>query len=266
MPDPAPITQIPTQRFWRVEPRTAEDGTPDIHFKVEDPNCPQEQRDLKLAVERALTVIKALYSLPKDRKKLDESVAKLLALSQVGLVAAAPAIASDALRSFEHDIVEREAGPIKNAYMRKLGLWAAGFGGSALAAYFVLETFPNFALPQIQAYRGMLLVWTGCMIGAWASFATRKVNISFADLTKLEEDRIDPPLRLMFTGILTLVLALIFTTGMADVEVGSFRASMLLSSGSVAMLLGAFAGLGEKALPSAVSSRADQVINSSKAA
>jgi hypothetical protein len=98
------------------------------------------------------------------------------------------------------------------------------------------------------------------MVGAWASFATRKVILSFRDLVALEEDRVEPQLRLLFTGLLTVILSLIFLTGVADVEVGSFQASSLLDSGTVALLLGAFAGLAEKALPSAVLSRASSVI------
>lgn len=102
------------------------------------------------------------------------------------------------------------------------------------------------------------------MAGGWASFASRKVTLTFADLVALEEDRIEPQLRLVFTGTLTVILALVFTTGVADVEVGSFRASALLGSGTVALLLGVFAGLAEKALPSTVMSRATSVITSAQ--
>ncbi len=261
------VAQLPPRTFWRVEPRMSEDGTPDINFCVEKAECPQEQRELKSAVERALTVVKALYS-HKDDKKLTEAVAKLVSLSQVGLVGpnASPAIAMDALRALEADIVEREAGPIKNAYMRKLGFWAAILGGGTFASYLIMQAFPYLSFPQIQAKRNVLLVWTGCMAGTWASFATRKVSLAFSDLIALEEDRIEPQLRLLFTGTLTVILSLIFITGLADVQIGSFEASLLKSSGSVALLIGAFAGLAEKALPSAVLSRADNVLATTRAA
>ncbi len=98
------------------------------------------------------------------------------------------------------------------------------------------------------------------MAGAWASFASRKVKLGFSDLAALEEDRIEPGLRLLFAGVLTIILALIFTPGVADIHVGDFRASSILGSGSVALLIGSFAGLAEKALPSAVMARANSVI------
>ena len=252
----------PPQGFWGVSQRVGEDGLPDINFLVFKPNPPQDQRDLKNAVERALTIIKALYSKPQDRQKLNEAVAKLTSLSQVGLVGlgASPTVGFDALRVFEADIVEREAGPIKNQYMCKLGLWAIRFGAVGVIAYFLYTYLPSLPFEKIYQYRNFFLVWTGCMAGAWASFASRNVTLAFNDLVALEEDRIEPQLRLLFTGVLTIILALIFTTGVADIHVGTFQASNILRSGSVALLIGAFAGLAEKALPSAVMARANTVI------
>jgi len=251
------------QGYWGVEPREAEDGTPDINFRVLNPNAPQDQRELKNNIERALTIIKALYHRADDTSKLKEAVAKLVALAQVGLVGAnaSPVVASDALKALEADIVEREAGPIKNQYMRKLGFWALLFGAPGVAVYLICQHFPWLVVDEIYRYRALLLVWSGSMAGAWASFGTRKVILAFPDLVALEEDRIEPPLRLIFTGVLTNILALVFTTGVADVTVGSFKASGLIHSGSIAALLGAFAGLAEKVLPSTVLSRASSVIS-----
>lgn len=253
----------PPQSFWRVEPREADDGTPDIHFRVCRPDAPQDQRDLKAEAERALIIVKALYRKEPDRRKLNEAVAKLLALCQVGLVGpnASPSVATAALRVFEADILEREAGPVKNQYMRKLGIWALVFAASGILLYLMYRHVQFMPFDEFRRYRNVALVWSGAMAGAWASFASRNVKISFADLAALEEDRIEPQLRLIFTGVLTSILALIFITGVADVQVGAFKASALSTSGSIALLLGAFAGLAEKALPSAVMSRATSVIS-----
>ena len=254
-------TNAPTG-FWGVQPRDAEDGTPDINFRVFKVGAPQNQRDLKNEVERALTILKSLYKKPEDSGRLREAVSKLVALSQVGLVGrnASPVVAFDALRALESDIIERESGPIKNLYMRNLGVWAALFGGIGLFSYLVCEHFRWLPFDEFYRYRRVFLVWSGAMLGAWASFASRKVTLAFADLVALEEDKIEPQLRLIFTGSLTAILALIFSTGVADVKIGLFQASSLMQSGSVALLLGAFAGLAEKALPSAVMSRASSVI------
>jgi hypothetical protein len=106
----------PPSGYWQVAPRPGEDGTPDIHFKLLLPDPPLDQRELKNAVEKTLTIIKKLYGKPEDKSKLSETCAKLLSLSQVGLVGknASPLVGLDALRALEADIVERESGPIKN--------------------------------------------------------------------------------------------------------------------------------------------------------
>jgi hypothetical protein len=48
----------------------------------------------------------------------------------------------------------------------------------------------------------------------------------------------------------------------ANVVIGGFRASNLLNSGAVAALIGALAGLSEKALPAAMMQRASSFISS----
>jgi hypothetical protein len=146
--------------------------------------------------------------------------------------------------------------------MRKLGCWSGIFGISALALYFLYDSFSALPFKQIYSHRNFFLTWSGCMAGAWASFASRKVTLVVGDLVALEEDRIEPQLRLLFAGVLTMILGLIFSTGVADINVGSFQTSNILKSGSIAFLIGAFAGLAEKALPSAVMARATTVINS----
>ncbi|MBW6528696.1 hypothetical protein KZ813_17780 [Sphingomonas sp. RHCKR7] len=270
MADAENLKQSPVDvvSFWGVEPRVGEDGFSDINFRVHDNRAPLEQRVLKNDVERVLSVIKRLYHAPADRSKFDEAFSKLLALAQVGLVGrnASPAIAADALRSLEADVTAREAGPVKNQYMRTLGLWALALAGCACVALGLVQAlgwyFKDFAASATYVYKNLFLVWAGCMAGTWASFATRKVTLSFSDLVMLEEDKIDPPLRLVFTGVLTVVLALTFSTGIANIQVGHFQASAILSSGSVAFLVGCFAGLAEKALPSAILSRADSIVSS----
>lgn len=259
---------IPPHTYWYVVERVADDGSVDIDFQVADPNSPPAQRALKNEVERALSTINALYAAPKDHRKRAEAFTKLLSLSRVGLAGprASPEIATDALRSLEADITNREAGPVKNAYMRKLGLWAASLGCIALASYFFCDLFPEIPFSQVERYKNFFVLWAGCMLGTWASFASRRVTLEFHDLVALEEDRVEPGLRLLFAGALTVVLGLVFTSGMADVEIGNFSASALMTSGSIAFLAGAFAGISEKALPSAILTRARDILPREQAA
>ena len=135
------------------------------------------------------------------------------------------------------------------------------FAAVSAALYFVMDQNPRLPPPEIYAYRHAFILWTGCMAGAWASFASRKVKLGFYDLGNLEEDSISPPLRLLFAAVLTAFLLLIFATGFANVVVGGFDASRILGSGSTALLVGAFAGLSEQALPAAVMQRAQAFLS-----
>ncbi|WP_454758747.1 hypothetical protein [Caulobacter segnis] len=254
----------PDKGFWTVEERADANGNRDIFFGVIRQGCPTAQQQLKDEIERTLSVLRVLYG--KDTK-FNEAFDKLLALAQVGLPGVDPAVstAKAALASLQAEVVGREAGRIKNTYMVKLGSWALLGGALGFLAFFILDqNFPWVSL-RIFKYRYFFLLWSGCMAGAWVSFATRKAILSFFDLVAVEDDQVEPPLRLLFTGILTVILALVFTTGLANVVIGGFQASSLLVSGSTAILVGAFAGLSEKALPAALMKRAQDFIAASAA-
>ncbi len=256
-PDP------PGRGYWAVEPRMEEGGLPDIYFKVITPGCPAEMLALKGDIERTLSSLQAIYARAVDRSKLEEGTAKLIKLAQLGLVgpAAATPEAVAALTMFKHDMVSREAGRIKNDYMLRLGRWALAFASICAIAFFVFDRWQFLPPTQLYRYRNVFLVLTGCMAGAWASFASRKVALAFDDLAVLEDDKLEPPLRLIFAGVLTVILVLVFCTGFAKVVIGGFDVSRVLSSGSVAILIGALAGLGEKALPAAMMQRATTFIS-----
>ena len=155
-------------------------------------------------------------------------------------------------------MVDREAGQIKNGYMIKLGSWALLFALVAAATYALLR---YSGVAPWYGNRNYLLLWIGCMVGAWCSFASRKVILTFFDLARIEEDRVDPPLRLIFAGLLTVILGLIFATGFADRVVGTFHASNFLTHGSIALLIGALAGISEQALPGAITQKARSILS-----
>lgn len=246
--------------YWAVEPRTGEDTQPDIFFRVLTAGCPAEQQRLKNEIERALSALRVIYA-ESSSGKFNEAFAKLLNLAQVGLVGPKPAtsVAVSALDSLKSEIVDREAGRIKNNYMIKLGKWALAFCAIGVIAYLVAGIDSELVPAQVRHYRNFLLLWSGCMIGVWCSFASRKVIMGFFDLAGIEEDKVDPPLRLIFSGLLTSILGLIFVTGFANIVVGTFEGAKFLNNGSVALLIGALSGLAEKALPGAIMQRAQTI-------
>lgn len=248
--------------YWQVEPRNEADGSPDIYFKVIKPGCPAEMQSFKADIERALSTVRAIYARQNDTAKRHEAISKLTALAQLGLVGVSPAIseASSGLSLFQSDIVSREAGRIKNEYMVQLGKWAFFISALCAVAYILFSIWPSLPIVPVYRYRNILLVIVGCMAGAWASFASRKVVLAFDDLASLEEDKLDPPVRLVFAGVLTVILVLVFSTGFAQVVIGGFDAGKVLKSGSIALLFGTLAGLAEKALPAAIMQRANTFI------
>lgn len=247
-----------TSGYWTVEPRKGEDGQSDIFFRVLKAGCPADQQRLKNEIERTLSALRVLYVVSAGGK-FDEAFAKLLSLAQVGLVGPSPStsVAEAALESLKNEIVDREAGRVKNDYMIKLGKWALGFCIAGVVLYFLSGT--DWSPSQFRDYRNFFLLWSGCMIGVWCSFAARKAVLTFFDLARIEEDRLDPPLRLIFSGLLTFILGLIFLTGFANVVVGTFEGTKFIQDGAVALLIGALSGIAEKALPVAILQRAQTV-------
>src|SRR5262249_53369472 len=152
------------------------------------------QQTLKDEIEKTLSTLQILYGSKKSESKFTEAFKKLLSLAQVGLVGEHPdtSVASAALLSLHNEIVDREAAKIKNDYMIKLGAWALAFGGISIVAHLLTTSF---------GYTNVFILWAGCMAGAWASFASRRVVLGFFDLVRLEEDQIEPPLRLIFAGV-----------------------------------------------------------------
>jgi hypothetical protein len=84
------------------------------------------------------------------------------------------------------------------------------------------------------------------------------VNLSFTDLGILEEDLLDPSVRIVFVIGLTLIACLLFWTGVMNIEIGLLKttANEFLQKGSIPMLVGLFCGVSERALATAISGRA----------
>ena len=117
--DDPPANEI--KGYWIVAPREGDDGLPDVFFKVVKTGCPQDQLNLKSSIETALTVVKHVFS--SDRPLLNEFVARLLALSQAGLVGAEAStqVAAAALKSLEDEILALKAGPRQECLHAQIG-------------------------------------------------------------------------------------------------------------------------------------------------
>lgn len=109
-----------------------------------------------------------------------------------------------------------------------------------------------------DAHKMFLLAAAGAAIGAWISFAIRRLDLAFEDLALLEEESLEPPFRILFVTALTLIVCLLFWTGAVNIEIGNLKTgpAFFKTNGTIAMLIGLFCGLSERALATAVSGRA----------
>jgi len=102
----------------------------------------------------------------------------------------------------------------------------------------------------------------GYRLGVWLSFGTRKPVLKFEDLHILEEDRLEPVVRLVFTGVLAGTVALLFFLHVVDVTLGALSTDQIAGNGWAALLFGILSGVGEKALATNVSHQAAILLKS----
>jgi hypothetical protein len=214
-------------------------------------SCPDDQLVLKNDLESTEAALKVLYPDPQARLP---RFRELLSLAQVGLQGdAEPKVAASALINLKHSILTTEGSARKNRYLKELGKLAAGFAGPLLALAALLKYgFPQ--LPPILDPTFVTLVITfalllaGSMIGAWLSYGLRTETLTFDDLTTPEEDRLDPGVRLVFVGVLTLVVALALYLGVVEISLGKISSHDVVHRNSLALLVGVLLGASERAL------------------
>ena len=269
-------------------------GTPtrmtDIQIGTFDITIPADKQQFKVQLDQALLVVKTVLTdgsgerappradapwldrlaawatnlaLPPPRvsseERRSEYLRELLGIAQVGLMTANATqtpFAALALTGFKDEFVAREAGRIKNRYVRKLGLHAVAWLLAASLAY----VFVTLAVPldwTLYRFRNFFLLAGGAAVGTWLSFSIRRQVLTFADLITLEDDRLNPGMRGLFMIALTTVVGLILWTGMVVIKLGDFRTDFRMT-GTYAALIGALCGIAERSLAGAVGRRAGE--------
>lgn len=205
----------------------------------------------------------------RARLLLNEYVLKLAGIGRLGLEGPHTVLATGALTSLKSEFVASQAGRIKNRYVRLLGQWAGAFALVFMAAYVLIGLTgcpsgkaaahaQSCTLSWWEIHREFVLAATGAAVGTWVSFAIRRLDLPFEDLPLLEESSLDPPFRILFVVALTLTVCLLFWTGAINIEIGNLKTGpdSFKAMGSIAILIGMFCGLSERALATAVSGRA----------
>jgi hypothetical protein len=267
------------QRLFNVkltkEPRKTADDTSDLYLDINllgglpppEDTPSLDKQELHGQINRVQTVIRTVCDRMGERPDREsrsrgrllqiEFLEKLHGIALIGLELEFTALARLTLAELRNEFFVLEAGRIKNRYVRWLGAWAGGAAAAFLAAYIVILTqYPDWQWGS--DHRNFLLAACGASVGTWASFSIRQVQFSFEDLAMVEENSLDPPVRVLFVIALTMAACLLFWNGAVNIEIGDLKtqSSSFRTSGSVALLVGLFAGLSERALATAISGRA----------
>lgn len=203
-----------------------------------------------------------------DGEDRSRAIRAIWGIARVGLEKSEPsviALAAQSLESFREEFVATHAGRVKNRYLVRLGGWCLLVAVVTLALYcgvrFWLAPTCSSPVPMadwrrpIFELRNFLLLATGTAVGVWLSFALRRVVLSFLDLATLEEDRLDPQIRVFFVVLVAGVAGLLLWTGAVSVGLGNFQPDVQ-NHGLWAVLLGLLLGIAERTITTAVYRRA----------
>lgn len=239
---------------WTVEqdPKNSRDI---LFSELDKLPAPLDENSFREEIDKTLTVLRMLF--PPGNERFPLYFEQLLSLAQVGLVNPGDlTVARSALAQVKADVTATEAGNIKNQYMKQLGTKSVVIGLPALAIAMNLLAFQLFPVEYATA----LLAWTGCMAGVWLSFGARKTTLGFDDLNILEQDRLEPVIRLIFAGLLTIIIYLLFDLGAIKVSLGTLATANIGHNGEVALLVGLLCGFSEQALATTVGKQAAQLL------
>ncbi|MEO5346285.1 MAG: hypothetical protein H7834_07905 [Magnetococcus sp. YQC-9] len=107
-------------------------------------------------------------------------------------------------------------------------------------------------------------LWIGCCIGVWLSVCMNPPVSRFESLQLMARDNLEPSIRLIFTGLLSIFLALLLNSQIIVIKLGSFDVNYFLFDFKESLIIGMFCGLGEKALSTTVSQRVSQFMEGIK--
>ena len=185
-----------------------------------------------------------------DRLQHDYLV-RLGAIARIGLQLGHSEMAAAALASLREEFIMEQTGRIKNEHIFRLGTASAAAIMVALLISYLVATFevPNSRVHLVAA------AVIGASIGAWLSFAVRRVSLSFRELAIIEDDFIRPGARITIVSLLTIVVCLMLELKLVSVKLGELDTTNLRSD--AALLIGFLCGLAERVIASSVVAQAN---------
>lgn len=241
----------------------------DIIFSVKSTitQVTENQQKLHLEIEKTLVVVRKLYE--NSPIELQHYFSQLLTLAQAGLVPeenAQPTISLNALQQLKAEIIDKKSGEVKNTYFKTLGINAAYLGLPILLICLIIKTLYYFQnsdiINNLSIFSNFLFVWCASLVGVWLSFGARKTILTFEELTTIEEDRLEPLIRLIFVGVMALMFSLLFYKEAIVLEIGKISTKSISNDSFIAIIFGVFLGLSEKLIGQKLTKKATSLFES----
>ncbi len=242
-----------------------------IYFGVPDQKeqAPKDQLELQVDLEKIDRAIRLLFN--SNEKRFRPYYVRLFRLAQLGLEGenASTDIAKSALAALTAELIDDEAGRVKNDHLKTLGGTAAWFAGGFGLAYLIVQCcnperlFTCLKIDQ-KWFASFMLLWMGAMLGVWLSYAIRTTTFTLRDLLITDSDRLVPAIRLFYAGCLTMVLGFLFALGIVEIKLGDVSLTEIVKYPMLAFFVGILCGVAELTLPTAVAKRASDFVSSIK--
>lgn len=282
VPPPDPMDPNATNIYFGVSvtttalPPSAGAATPSML-----PPPPNDQFELLQDIEKLLRTVNLIYlpvAAPEKHRKEQYRpyYMRIFHLAKLGLEGpnATPDISKSVMATVTADLIDDEAARVKNGHMKRLGIIALLFSIPFFLLYVIAQLIPTDSVVvhylaklgvQQAVFTNFMMLWIGCFVGVWLSYGIRTPIFTLTDLTVTDSDRLLPSIRLVFAGILTMILGLMFTLGVVQITLGTYPLTDLSSNNPMlAFLIGTFCGITELVLPAAVGKQASDFINKVK--
>jgi hypothetical protein len=247
-----------------------EEGGPKDAFNLRPAPCvtqiPEDQRKLSHEIYEVRHTLKLLKEKgafkqgdPPD-PVYQEFITRIRQAAQVGCTdpQVHTALAVEALKQIRADIVRRKGRLIIYRYLLVLAGWA--LAGIVIGAAFSGVAFILAALDSEPALSGYGWVIIGSMAGAWISVAAGRREISFDDIQHYVDFRWEPLIRMLFVGLLASTFALLLELKVFAFSIGEVDFAEFDEHVGRALVLGLFAGIGERALSLKLIERARETL------
>lgn len=240
-----------------------------IATNIADGVIPDDQLNLSIDITNTLATIKLLYK--TESSQFSKAFDQLFWIAKTGLEGdeignVQVTLSVKALAQFKKEIVDRESSKKKNEYLIKLGVRALILG----LPFLILGAYINYRACQNLHYcncvqpnylANIMILWSGTMCGVWLSFAITRTILGFDDLAIIEKDGLEPALRLIFTGILSIVFGLLFITNAIEIKLGSLSSHDISKDPITAFLIGTILGLNEKIIGNTLTKKTSALFN-----